>query len=449
VDHALPWIALLAGGALIWALRQLRVVASVGAAYRAKILCTAIFASRRQMELQAADEIAADSYWILRPFRARLDLESHSVTASFFGLVPRTAVYRAGSGATLRSQDFPFIPSRFDASVAAPPRTIPWTRGLNSTAVQAVVDEAFSEPDPKRLRRTHAVVVIQDGQIIAERYDRGVDADTPLPGWSMTKSVLGTLVGMLVADGRLTLDQRELLPAWALPDPCGAITLEDLLRMRSGLRFSENYANPWSDVLHMLFNCGDAGGYAAGRPLAATPGSTWAYSSGTTNILSLIARRAVGESAYGGWPRLALFEPLGMQSAILEPDASGTFVCSSFMVATARDWARFGQLWMGAGRWHGRELLPASWVRFSTTPTPQSPGGRYGAHWWLKLNPEIGGDSPAARAIAPDAFFAIGHEGQTLTIIPSKRLVAVRMGASIFIDAWNQAAFVAALQQAL
>ena len=122
----------------------------------------------------------------------------------------------------------------------------------------------------------------------------------------------------------------------------------------------------------------------------------------------------------------------------MEPDASGTFVGSSYMLATARDWARFGQLWLDNGRIDGRIVVPEEWVRFSTTPTAESPDGRYGAHWWLKLNPEIGGDEPVARTIAADAFFAIGHEGQTLSVIPSRRLVVVRLGASIYIDAWTR-----------
>jgi len=143
-----------------------------------------------------------------------------------------------------------------------------------------------------------------------------------------------------------------------------------------------------------------------------------------------------------------LFDPLQMDSAILEPDEAGTFVCSSYMLATARDWARYGQLWLDGGRASGRTIIPDEWVRFSATPTPESPDGRYGAHWWLKLNPEIGGNDPAAASIAPDAFFAIGHEGQTLTVIPSRRLVVVRLGASIYIDAWNHAQFVAELQAA-
>ncbi len=451
MQHAWPWVAAVAaGGIAVWALRRLRVVALVGAAYKAKILCTAVCACGRDMDLQRADEIHADSYWLLRPFAARVDHAHGSVTASLFGVCPRTAVYRPGRGATLLPARGALVTLSQGSPSSAPRPLDPWTTARRTPDhLQRVVDWAFAEPDPRRLRRTHAVVVVQDGVVLAERYARGVGSDTPLPGWSMTKSVLGTLVGLLVSAGRLTLADRELLPAWRSPDPRSAIQLEDLLRMRSGLRFSESYANPWSDVLQMLFNCGDAAAYAANRPLAAKPGTLWSYSSGTTNILSAIVRRTVGDDEYASWPRRILFDPLGMRSAMLEPDASGTFVCSSFMVATARDWARFGQLWLDRGSWRGRQIVPASWVDFSTTPTAQSPDGRYGAHWWLKLNPEIGGDTPTAAAIAPDAFFAIGHEGQTLTVIPSKRLVVVRMGVSIHIDAWNHAAFVAALQLAV
>jgi CubicO group peptidase (beta-lactamase class C family) len=199
----------------------------------------------------------------------------------------------------------------------------------------------------------------------------------------------------------------------------------------------------------MLYDCPDMGAYAASLPLTAAPGTVWSYSSGTTNILSAIIRRTVGDEMYRDWPRRALFDPLGMTSAVMEPDASGTFVGSSYMLATARDWARFGQLWLDNGRCDGRVVLAEDWIRFSTTPTAESPDGRYGAHWWLKLNPEIGGSDAVARTIAPNAFFAVGHEGQTLSIIPSKRLVVVRLGASIYIDAWNQAAFIAALQHAV
>jgi CubicO group peptidase (beta-lactamase class C family) len=453
-------VAATAIAALLALISRLRVIALVGAGYKAKVLCTARFASGREMDPHAADEVFADSYWILRPFRASFDATSQSVTASFFGLLPRTAVFRTGYGATLLSPETEFaaVGSTSSSSAASRGRRTPLDAsgpairrqghggGSAGTALARVVERAFGEPNPHRLRRTHAVVVLHDGTVVAERYARGVTADTPLPGWSMAKSVLNALVGLLVADGRLRLDQRELFPAWHSPDPRSTIELEDLLRMRSGLRFSESYGNPWSDVLHMLFNCGDSAAYAASRPLAAAPGTVWQYASGTTNLLSAIVRSVVGDAEYGSWPARMLFDRAGMNSAVLEPDAAGTFVCSSFMVATALDWGRYGQLWLDRGRYGADEILPRSWIDFSTAPTPQSPGGRYGAHWWLKLQPEMGGDDPAARSVAPDAFFAVGHEAQTLTIIPSKRLVVVRMGAAIYVDAWNHARFIAELQ---
>jgi CubicO group peptidase (beta-lactamase class C family) len=421
----------------------------VACGYKSKVLCTAIFASGRPLDPQRADEIAADSYWLLRPFAATVDRRGASVTTSLAGLRPRTAIFRSGLGSTLLA-GIPAAAPAVPTGDAPPPRS-PAVRSASALRpeIQRVVDRAFEEPNPARLRRTHAVVVVHDGQIVGERYARGVGPDTPLPGWSMAKSVLNALIGVLVDDGRLAIDSRELLPAWRAPDPRAAISVEDLLRMRSGLRFSEAYSNPWSDVVQMLFNAPDTADYASRRPLTAPPGSVWSYASGTTNILSALLRRIVGESSYPGWPRRALFDRLAMPSAMVEPDASGTFVFSSFMLATARDWARYGQLWANGGSSGEGAILSKDWIRFSTTPTAVSPDGRYGAHWWLKLNPEIGGDAGAAGAIAGDAFSAIGHEGQTLTVIPSRRLVLVRLGASIYIDAWNQAEFVAALQDAV
>jgi CubicO group peptidase (beta-lactamase class C family) len=435
-------------GAAAWALFKLRTVVDVACGYKSKVLCTAIFASGRPLDLQRADEVAADSYWILRPFGARVDSAGASVTTSLAGLRPRTAIHRSGLGATL-------LPRRSAGhSAASPMECRPASPAIRSTSpirseVQRIVDRAFEEPNPRRLRRTHAVVVVHDGEIVAERYARGVESDTPLPGWSMAKSVLNALVGILVEEGRLSIESRELLPQWRAPDPRAAISLEDLLRMRSGLRFSEEYSNPWSDVLHMLFNTADTAAYAASQPLTAPPGSVWSYASGTTNILSALVRQTLGDAEYATWPRRALFDRLGMSSAVVEPDASGTFVFSSFMLATARDWARYGELWASGGRWRDRTLLSPEWIRFSTSPTRESPEREYGAHWWLKLKPEIGGGRPAAAAIARDAFFAVGHEGQTLTVIPSRRLVVLRLGASIYVDAWNQAEFVAALQDVL
>lgn len=424
--------------AAAWGFPRLKRVAAVGCSYKAKALASALFVSQLETDAERAPEIAAEAYRLMRLFRARVDRERRTVTVSFLGLQPKTAAYRPGFGATLTEEFLP--PLAWKAP--APGAGLPFAE---LPAIAPVLDAALTEPGPRR-RRTRAVVVVQDGVIVGERYAPGFGPETPLNGWSMTKSVMGALIGTLVGESKLKLGDKRLLPQWSEPgDPRGEIALEDLLRMRSGLRFSEVYADPLSDVTRMLFDGHDAAGFAASRPLEAAPGKTWKYSSGTTNILSLIARRAVGEAAYPSWPRRALFEPLGMTSAVFEPDAAGTFVGSSFLFATARDWARFGLLYADAGR----GLLPEDWVRFGTTPTPQAPDGKYGAHWWLKLSPELGGGTAAAAKIPPDAFHALGHEGQCLTIVPSRRLVVVRLGLSIDIKAWDHAAFLANLLDAL
>ncbi|MFI5345634.1 MAG: serine hydrolase domain-containing protein [Elusimicrobiota bacterium] len=426
-------------------------VAGVGAAYKAKALCSALFVSGLDLDPNAAEEVSAGAYKLMRLFPATVDRKAKTVTASFLGLRARTAAFRPGLGAALAfrslpaSPEFPALPS-FDASR-------PWPEGeavspAPSAALARLIDAAFAEPNPKKLRRTRAIVVVKDGRILAERYAPGFSAATPLNGWSMTKSALGALIGTLVGDGRLALPDKNLLAEWR-GGPREEIALEDLLRMRSGLRFSEVYADPLSDVTRMLFDRPDAGGFAASRPLAHPPGTHWQYASGTTNILSLIARRKLGENDYPLWPRRALFEPLGMRSAVFETDATGTFVGSSFLFATARDWARFGLLHASDGVWHGRRILPEGWIKFVTTPTPQAKDGRYGAHWWLKLSKDLGGETDAAKTIPADAFHALGHEGQCLTVIPSRGLVIVRLGLSIDITAWDHAAFLAELLDAV
>lgn len=419
-----------------WAYPRLRVIASVACSYKAKALASALFVSELDLDPEKAPEVSAEAYTLMRLFRARVDREKKSVTVSFYGLQPRTAAYRPGLGATLTDVPLP------DAGLVFP-RPGPELPERLLPALEPVLARAFEKKGHPR-RRTRAIVVLQDGAVVAERYAPGFTAETRLNGWSMTKSVMGALIGTLVRDGKLALTDKALLPQWR-DDARAGIALEDLLRMRSGLAFSEVYSDPLSDVTRMLYDGYDAAGFAASRPLEAPPGTVWKYASGTTNILSLIARRAVGETDYPSWPRRALFDPLGMTSAVFEPDAAGTFVGSSYLFATARDWARFGLLHAQGGR----RLLPDDWVRFATTPTPQAPNGKYGAHWWLKLSKELGGESSHSARIPADAFHALGHEGQCLTVIPSRRLVVVRLGLSIDIKAWNHAALLADVLDAI
>jgi CubicO group peptidase (beta-lactamase class C family) len=290
---------------------------------------------------------------------------------------------------------------------------------------------------------------VYDGRIVAERYADGFDQDTPLIGWSMTKSVVNALLGILVKEGKLALDAPAPLPEWqGTDDPRRGITLAQLLHMTSGLAFDEDYADPLADVTYMLFGVPGAADFAVAKPLRATPGSLWSYSSGTTNILSYAIRRAVGDADYHAFPQRALFDRIGMTGAVLETDAAGTFVGSSFMYATARDWARFGLLYLQDGVWSGERILPEGWVAFSRSPAPAAPNGKFGAHFWPLIPEEFrcGSDVPD---LPEDAFHAVGHEAQFVTVIPSRKLVLVRLGAARYPCSWNHQKFVALVLDAI
>jgi CubicO group peptidase (beta-lactamase class C family) len=276
------------------------------------------------------------------------------------------------------------------------------------------------------LGETWAVVAIHGGRLVFERYGQGRTADDTCRSWSVAKSVTHALAGLLVLDGKLDIHAPADVPEWKTPgDPRGAITLDQLLRMSSGLKFTEAYVpGEPSDVIEMLFGAGqaDTAAFAASFPLAHAPGSFFSYSSGTTNIVSRCLARALGASglAFEAFMRERLFDPLGMASATPRFDAAGTFIGSSFLFAAARDFARFGQLYLQDGVWAGRRLLPEGWVRYARTPTFQQADcieGPYGAHWWLDL-------------AGPGSFSANGYEGQYIIVAPDRDLVLVRHGVT-------------------
>lgn len=307
--------------------------------------------------------------------------------------------------------------------------------------LDTVLDQAFKESNPEHQRRTRAVVIVHKGHIVAERYATGIGPDTPLIGWSMTKSVINALAGTLVKDGRLAIDGPVPLPEWQKPgDPRGRITLDELLRMSSGLRFDEDMANPMADVMQMLLGTADMSMYAAAKNLGATPGAKWQYSSGTSNIIARVIRNVLSnDQEYWTYPRRALFDRLGMTGAVMETDAAGTFVGSSFMYATAREWARFGMLYLQDGVWDGQRILPEGWVEYTRSPAPSDPRKHYGAHFWLVVPDEYRG---SGGSLPDDVFHAAGHEAQFVTIVPSRDAVIVRLGLTRYADAWDQVAFV-------
>ncbi len=436
--------------ALIFAFNYVHQIAAIGAGYKAKILASALFISGRDEESILKEDLSNP---ILEYFDAKIDTAEKAVTSSLlFGLVKSRAVFREGLGVTLNSDpgdeklSFP-VPVKLDEAAMWPMGEAVELNELppavDMEKLETAIDNAFAEPDSTRLRRTRAVVVVHDGRIVAEKYARGFSKDTPLLGWSMTKSVINALVGILVGQGKLSVDQPAALDAWqGKDDPRQAITLDHLLRMNSGLEFHEEYTSPKTDVTLMLFKEKDAAGYAMNKPLEIEPGKKWYYSSGTTNIISYLMKQALAESDtdYLNFPRQALFEKIGMTSAVIEPDAAGTFVGSSFMYATARDWARFGLLYLKDGVWNGERILPEGWVKYTTKPTKNSSNWKYGAHFWL--NPETSNGRWMPN-LPSDLFFCWGHESQHVFIVPSRNLIVVRLGLSIEPTSWDFKTFLA------
>jgi len=403
-------------------------IAPVATGYAAKIACSGVFVSGRSLE-DANGDLPDNP---LVPFlRVREDRSAEQVRASLLGLWPSTAFHTPQLGCTLADERPAFDPP---PPVAAEDPEAPWPVGdgplaalpddVDGDALAAAIDTAFTEDDPEgRRRNTRAVVVARDGQLLAERYAAGFDAQTPLLGWSMAKSVANALIGHAVLEGELTLDEPVMSAGWE-DDGRADITLEHLLTMTSGLSFEEVY-DPGTDATRMLFTPQDTGAYAASQPLVHEPGTVWSYSSGTTNLLCDVAQEATGSGVE--LAHEVVFAPLGMSSAVLEPDASGGLICSSFLYATARDWARFGQLYLDDGLWQGERLLPAGWVEATTTPVPAATDTPYGYQWWLNQGPDGTLRMPDVPA---DAFWASGNEGQQVVVLPSQGLVVVRLGFS-------------------
>lgn len=423
--------------------------------YAAKMLCSTVFVSHRpaaealQQELKLAAAI---------PYR--VDSATRSVVAWIPGSEARRAVWRDGLGCALRPDSMlearePIarmsMPAARSLALWPAGERIDTTRlpvGVSVAKLRAALDAAFAEPSPANPKQTRGIVVAWNGRIVAERYAKGYNAGSPQLGWSMTKSVTNALVGILVREGKLTVDRSALVPEWQTPgDPRAAIKLDDLMRMSSGLAFDESYSLGTSDVVKDLFLVDNAGGYAASQSLADPIGARWSYSSGTTNIISRIIRQAIGDDeAYRVFPRQALFEPLGMHTAVIERDPSGTFVGSSFMYASARDWARFGQLYLNDGSWNGVRILPPGWVKYSTSPARADSAGGYGAQVWINAGASTG-KRPHPR-LPPDAFFFMGYDQQNVVVIPSRGLVVVRLGYTPGRE-WDLDGFVDQVLQAL
>ena len=396
--------------------------------FGAKQLCSCVFVSHRSQTSVLADDLNRFPYSLAT---YEINQAARWAESRMGPWTSRRAIYRDGMGCVLLTdtEKPPDLPALVPPVVEEQP--LPESQAMTVVdyeRLNAALDRAFAEPDADRLQNTKAVVVLYGDTLVAERYAPGISADTPLPGWSMAKSVTNALVGILVREGELSVSQPVPVAAWQ-KDQRQQITINDLLRMQSGLAWNETYFAV-SDVTQMIFLSEDMSSVAVHQPLAHPPGTVWSYSSGTTNIVSQIIREAVGEKRYPGFPYQALFAPLGMSSAVWETDLTGTFVGSSYLLATARDWAKFGSLYLNDGVWQGQRILPEGWVDYTTTPVTMAPQRQYGAHFWLNSG-ESGDLTDRPFPNAPtDCYFAQGFDGQNVFIIPSYKLVMVRLGTT-------------------
>ncbi|MCK1536279.1 MULTISPECIES: serine hydrolase [unclassified Bradyrhizobium] len=388
-------------------------------AYAAKMVCSNVFIAERDADAVIKTDLALTHPRIVERLKINVDTANQRVEAAYRGLFPkRYAQYEEGRGCTLVSKDE--VPDRAEPpSLPGKPSAL-WPLGESAQLsddkhlLATLNDPALQGPGMR------AIVVVQDGRIIGETYGEGFNASTPLQGWSMTKTVNAALAGMAIRDGKLSLDRKNLFPQWT-GDARADISVADLMAMTSGLKWSEDGDSPDPDGLENLAH--DAAAFARDRPLVAPPGTQFNYSGGSSVLLARVWQNAVGADARA-YPQERLFKPLGMTSAVLEADPSGTFLGEAFLFANAHDWARFGEFLRMNGEWNGAQLLPPGFVDYMRSPVPASDEGHgpvYG-RGQLWLGPGQGFRLPT------DTFMLQGHLRQVIAIIPSRKLVILRMG---------------------
>jgi CubicO group peptidase (beta-lactamase class C family) len=448
----LATLIVLIAAAVLWLWLRPPELLRIGANYTAKTICSNVFLAGRDADEVLNSDVQAPGIWLLRLVRVSVDQQHGVVRAGFLGFIGGgLAVSRPGAGCTTvpdgRLDQVAALPARpptssgAAASGTAASSVALWPDGDAVTPAPAVqsllADDSLTGPGMR------AVVVIDHGRIVAERYAPGFTAATPLLGWSMAKTVTASLVGLLIRDGKLALDQSGF---WPPGDGRDHIRIADLMAMSSGLRFNEDYGIV-SDVTRMLYMEPDTAGFAHAQLLAHPVSESWSYSSGTANIVARIVQDISG----GSTPiQDRLFIPLGMKSAVIEADEHGTLVGSSYMYANARDWARYAQFLLQNGAWQGQEMLPAGYVDMMATPVAASHGQYgHGFVWLWASDPIIEGQNPdVAFGIPPDTFYLSGHDGQSIAVMRSRQIAVIRLGLTPYAQRYSPQRLIQAVLEA-
>lgn len=398
--------------------------------YAAKMACSCTFVANKSLDSTIKHDL---NFFPISLASVEINDNEQSASASFLGLRTRTAYFNPQTGCALMGKD----------KVASYKNMYFETKGqfyqndslywpyssylqkevspeINLDKIKTAVNNHFSEDNDLPIgknRNTRAVVVVYKDQLIYEQYASGYSKDSRMIGWSMSKSVTSALVGILVKKGLININKPVGLEEWK-NDERKEITWDDLLKMKSGLDWEEDYTKK-SGATKMLYESEDMVDFAINREMEAKVGEHWEYSSGTSNILSGLIRKKVGDN-YWAFPYNELFGKIGANSFLFETDASGNFIGSSYAWATARDWAKFGLLYLHGGNWNGEQILPQGWAAYSGTPIPES-DGKYGAHFWTK-------NSGEELNLPSGSYLAQGYQEQRIFIIPKKDLVIVRLG---------------------
>lgn len=401
-------------------------------------VCAKSFVSGLDPATVFAEAIDREGIRLLRAALSyRLDRAAGTVDVSVAGLLGSRAAFHEGFGCVLlHGAQEPYL-LKSDVAALKARKELPLLAEIagativepGDTKLKAALDHAFEEPATPPFRRTKAVVVVHESAVIAERYADGVGIDTPLLGFSLTKSVINALLGILTQQGLVTPSIPAPIPEWRAPgDPRREIEVEHLMRMTSGLALDETNSG-FDPSSQMVYLHNDMAGFAAKAAMIAAPGTRWAYSSPATQLLARIIRDAVGgpeQTLALAWREL--FNPLGMRNVTLEFDGTGTLQGSSYMLASARDWARFGLLYLNDGLIGGKRILHEDWVDMSAAATLDTD---YGAGFWTNRSEHPNAKARLRLGIPRDAFFASGDLGQRIVILPSQRLVIVRLGDSV------------------